>query len=182
MLSNIANYTSSDLGITIITFLLIISMIMFPIWLLAIDKEDKVKRQQEAQTKAKNKENKKIREEKENNMNRCQICGEPCGIYEICRQCAQDIQDGKVLRCNHCNKYYLKESICSCMKEKSEETREEPQSTKIENNINISEKDDEGAFSKGVKGSLGTGCGCLIIIIIVVVIIALLIQSSISHT
>ena len=70
-------------------------------------------------------------------MNRCQICGEPCGIYEICRQCAQDIHDGKVLRCNQCNKYYLKGTLCSCMKEKTED---ESNSTKIENNINISEK------------------------------------------
>ena len=102
-------------------------------------------------------------------MNRCKICGEPCGIYEICRQCQKDIEDGKVIICPFCGKYHLADKKCTCQ----DETKTQNTNQNQENiNINI-ESEDDSAFSKGFGGTMGVGCGCLAIIAIVILVIVL---------
>ena len=99
-------------------------------------------------------------------MNRCKICGDPCGIYDICRKCQKDIEEGKIVVCPFCGKYHLADKICTCQGEPlpSDESR-------AKENINVSiATEDSGAFGKGFGVTLGVGCGCLAIVFIILMI------------
>ena len=106
----------------------------------------------------------------EDSMNHCKICGQPCGIYEICRECQQDITNGKVSMCTRCGKYYFTAVGCNCSSQKQEYRHSEE---KERVNINI-EDDNSTPFKDGVSKGFGTGCGCFIAIGIVVLIIILI--------
>ena len=102
-------------------------------------------------------------------MNRCIICGEPCGIYDICRQCQKDIQDGKVIQCQFCGKYHLAGKKCSCQEEPKTENIHQQQE---QININVEDQTEEpSTFSKTFGGTMGIGCGCFVVIGIILFII-----------
>lgn len=113
-------------------------------------------------------------------MNRCKICGQPCGIYEICRECQKDIAEGKVSICQNCNQYYISAIGCDCTKQSQTITNEEnndsdnakekqqPQETNI--NINT-ESEESHPFKEGFGKSMGCGCGILTLIGIVALIL-----------
>lgn len=114
-------------------------------------------------------------------MNRCKICGQPCGIYDICRECQQDIKEGRVLQCNNCGNYYLPGRQCSCQndfdfhKENSEDNREQKINIEIDNNTK------EKTFGDSIKDGFGLGCGCLSFVAIsVAVIIAIIVYAVIN--
>lgn len=102
-------------------------------------------------------------------MNICKICGQPCGIYEICRDCQQDVNDGKIKQCPSCKEYYFSNNPHQC---KPNQARVE---TIQQNNENTSSSQDEqkyeedsnhtGTFGKAFGVVTGTGCGCAALIV-----------------
>ena len=108
-------------------------------------------------------------------MNRCKICGQPCGIYEICRECQKDIAEGKVTICPNCNQYYISAIGCSCAKESqttSNEERKEPEIQTQETNISINtDSNQKSSFEDGCGKSMGCGCGILALIGIILFIL-----------
>ena len=111
-------------------------------------------------------------------MNRCKICGQPCGIYDICRECQKDIEDGKVKQCQECGKYYIAEKQCSCKTTISNKETAENNEQKI--NIEIENNTEQKSFRDSVKDGFGFGCGCLGISIIVMAIILYIVIDGIT--
>ena len=114
-------------------------------------------------------------------MKRCQICGEPSGIYEVCRNCKKLIESGEVSICHRCGQYYETEKGCDCKTNEPIPTQENK--TTIINNTTTapsSEKNnqEESSFSKGCGPTFGIGCGCLSFFIFVIVVIAIVISAA----
>ena len=108
-------------------------------------------------------------------MNNCKICGQPSGIYDICRECQKDIKDGKVNLCNECGSYFITANGFNC-KIKKDTSKETPKEQTQEHNINIevnTSEEKDGCMSWFGKGFSG-GCGCLIAIILGIAIILLI--------
>ncbi|MBR2388087.1 MAG: hypothetical protein IKB02_04895 [Clostridia bacterium] len=108
-------------------------------------------------------------------MNICKICGQPCGIYDICRECQKDLESSKISICNLCGSYYINEKGCNCNKSDKTNTskKEEDNTKKQEQNINVevnTTEDNEGCMSWFGKG-FGGGCGCLVAIILGLIIL-----------
>ena len=51
----------------------------------------------------------------------CVICGEPSGMYPLCRKHLQMKNEGLVVKCERCGKWYLTELGCDCQKEQEPE-------------------------------------------------------------
>ena len=116
--------------------------------------------------------------ESESKMNYCKICGQPSGIYEICRDCQKDIENGRVKYCDKCNTYYLNGQKCLCTSKddidsdeekssyKNEKSNEEPQINHNEN-INVEvDNSQSGGFASSFEKGCGGGCGVIFGIII----------------
>ena len=56
-------------------------------------------------------------------MNNCKICGQPSGIYEICKKCQKDVENGKIYKCNNCNNYHFAYESCSNQNKNTKKTR-----------------------------------------------------------
>lgn len=106
-------------------------------------------------------------------MNRCKICGQPCGIYEICRECQKDIEDGKVSFCNRCQKYYFSNKPHKCFNNYERENYYNDEYEDFDNpnyeNQNHNSKE-KSTFRKAAEGTAGVGCGVGIILAAVVVL------------
>lgn len=136
-------------------------------------------------------------------MNICKICGQPCGIYEICRECQKDLIDEKVSLCHECGNYYFTDQSCPHCKnqqdnqnktnEHSNTTIDNPSTQVQENdikytdqqspstvNIKIENEDKSTPFKDGVGKGFGTGCGCLLSILAALTILALILSEMMS--
>ncbi|MBE6702144.1 MAG: hypothetical protein E7585_01875 [Ruminococcaceae bacterium] len=49
-------------------------------------------------------------------MGKCDICRKESGEYQLCPDCFQEMQQGKLDHCKNCGKWYRKGKICSCVK------------------------------------------------------------------
>lgn len=128
----------------------------------------------------------------QNNQNRCKICGQPCGIYDICRECKKDIEDGKVKQCPKCLNYYLAGTICKCTSNNTyntyqqkdfnnnhydDNTSNNSNTHNTYNTYNTTSENQESSFNKGFKATMGGGCGCVTFIILGIVVLALILAS-----
>ena len=52
-------------------------------------------------------------------MRICDICKEPSGEYDLCPSCFQKMQNGELNKCYNCKRWYIKDSICECVKRTS---------------------------------------------------------------
>ena len=128
------------------------------------EQREEFKRQQRAEEEKRNYERQKQQEAKY--MNHCKICGQPSGIYQICRECQKDIAEGKVSMCPYCGNYYITSVGCSCSGKKE---KQEP------------EEDEKSPFKDGVSKGAGAGCGCLLVVGIVIAIILIVIMSEVNE-
>ena len=69
-------------------------------------------------------QNQKAKDKKENRKNQnketvCDICKTPSGEYNLCPKCFQDMQNGQLSKCNNCQRWYKKGSVCECVKNKN---------------------------------------------------------------
>ena len=126
-------------------------------------------------------------------MNKCKICGQDCGIYDICRECQKDIQNGKVKLCPNCNKYYITQKGHQCYRQNASENKytsygdyeyqdcdnsyEEYARQKYgeytQQNCDEYEppEHEKSTFRKAAEGTAGAGCGCVLAIIIAVALL-----------
>ena len=116
-------------------------------------------------------------------MKNCHICGQPSGIYDICRECQKDLNENKVSKCAICGSYYITGTICECLKAKKQteeqyktKNTEPPKEQNIKVEVNHQE-DSEGCGTWFAKG-FGGGCGCFAAIAVVIGIIAIIIISE----
>lgn len=111
-------------------------------------------------------------------MNRCKICGEPCGIYEICRACQKDINEGKIQKCSRCGNYYFTGKKCSCLTPNTQPPKQN-NTTKENNNINVNiEQEKSTPMKDGCLSGMGGCFGVLLAGIIIIVIIAIAISEG----
>lgn len=54
--------------------------------------------------------------------NKCDICSQPSGEYELCPECFERLQNGELNRCHNCGKWYIKGTTCNCVKANHKET------------------------------------------------------------
>ena len=109
-------------------------------------------------------------------MNYCKICGQRCGIYEICDKCQNKVDRREIKKCHLCGEYYFANKECNCLSKEAEEDTPKP-IEKIETYEIKKEQTEEGCFKKAFGGTFGAGCGC-VTFIAVIIIIALLIFST----
>ena len=55
-------------------------------------------------------------------LNECDICNQPSGEYELCSKCFKRLQNGELNHCHNCGKWYIKGTICKCVKANHKET------------------------------------------------------------
>lgn len=162
------------------------------VWCAISDKKDQLKKlnenirksEEEYQYQKQTEDQEKQHEENKNsdsqykaskdNMNRCKICGQPCGIYEICRECQKDIAEGKVSMCTLCGKYYFTAVGCKCNSHKEEQYQ-----TQKKENTTTQEREPT-PFKDGVNKGFGTGCGCFVAIGIVILILVIIAVAGID--
>ena len=53
---------------------------------------------------------------KNHSPDKCDICNQPSGKYELCPECFERLQNGELNRCHNCRKWYIKGTICNCIK------------------------------------------------------------------
>ena len=104
-------------------------------------------------------------------MNNCKVCGQPCGIYEICRECEKDVQNKKVIKCNKCGEYYFSEQQCSCNAEKEYSSYFDYEYDRSNETSQNHTKKNQGGFKKAFEGTFGAGCGCFTFIFVLVIIL-----------
>ena len=54
----------------------------------------------------------------------CQICGKPSGFYPLCTEHMKLKTEGKVIKCEQCQKWHLIDSPCDCDKNIKENTQD----------------------------------------------------------
>lgn len=119
-------------------------------------------------------------------MNNCKICGQPCGIYEICRECQKEVNEGKIQICNRCGNYYFAGLKCPCYLNSEEDQKNEYKQEETKENINFDnsyqnrEEKEKTPFKDGVSKGFGTGCGCFLFIAAGIAILAIIIVSIIN--
>lgn len=105
-------------------------------------------------------------------MNKCKVCGQECGIYEICRECQKDIEHGKVKMCPSCKKYYITEKGHTCQNHTQQ--KNESNSNYTENEYEDNGKEEKSTFRKAAEGTAGVGCGCAVAAALAIGIFAIL--------
>ena len=104
--------------------------------------------------------------EMEKEMNRCQICGDPSGIYQICKSCQKDIEDGKVKICKYCGKFYIANQNHRCGQNDQQNFYNSNQQFQKTPNYNQPLRNEKSTFRKAAEGTVGVGCGVTIFITI----------------
>lgn len=57
------------------------------------------------------------KQEETSSKNKCEICHRECDEqYRICPECFEQIQEGKLKKCQLCGKWYPADSVCDCIK------------------------------------------------------------------
>ena len=69
-----------------------------------------------------NMETETIKNTTNHSPNECDICSQPSGEYELCPECFERLQNGELSRCRNCGKWYIKGTICNCVKANHKET------------------------------------------------------------
>lgn len=110
--------------------------------------------------------------------NKCKICGSTCGINDICANCKEDIERGKIKMCKNCGNYLLPMQHCNCQQEQITNNDYINNSSNL--NFNIESEKRESAFSKSVGYTFGSGVGCLLTILCIIGIIFFIIITTIN--
>ena len=71
-----------------------------------------------------NPENETSRINTNHHPNECDICNQPSGEYELCPECFERLQNGELNRCHNCGKWYIKGTICNCVKANHKENNQ----------------------------------------------------------
>lgn len=55
--------------------------------------------------------------------NNCIICGKPSGKYIFCKDHVKMLDDGRIIKCKNCGKWYIVEKGCDCQIKNTEHNK-----------------------------------------------------------